>query len=77
MALLAAKLSKSAFLFGTDTTTVCAARRRAWKTAFKKNFLAPAIPALRSSARPFFRLRDVMLSLGILVTAHAHALFRR
>src|SRR5260370_90472 len=36
VALLAAKLSKSAFLFGTDATTLAPRDGRAWKTALKK-----------------------------------------
>jgi len=35
MALLAAKLSKSAFLFGTDTTTLAPRDGRAWKRVQK------------------------------------------
>ena len=65
MALLAAKLSKSAFLFGTDTTTLAPRDGRAWKTAFKK-ILWPRLFRLADQVLvPSSGSRDVMLSLGI------------
>src|SRR6267378_1996002 len=65
MALLAAKLSKSAFLFGTDTTTLAPRDGRAWKAAFKK-ILWPRLFRLADQVLvPSSGSRAVMLSLGI------------
>jgi len=65
MALIAAKLSKSAFLFGTDTTTLAPRDGRAWKAAFKK-ILWPRLFRLADQVIvPSSGSRDVMLSLGI------------
>jgi len=65
MALLAAKLSKSAFLFGTDATTLAPRDGRAWKAAFKK-ILWPRLFRLADQVIvPSSGSRDVMLSLGI------------
>jgi glycosyltransferase involved in cell wall biosynthesis len=65
MALLAAKLSKIAFLFGTDTTTLAPRDGRAWKTALKK-ILWPRLFRLADQVIvPSSGSRDVMLSLGI------------
>jgi glycosyltransferase involved in cell wall biosynthesis len=65
MALLAAKLSKSAFLFGTDTTTLAPRDGRSWKTTFKK-ILWPRLFRLADQVLvPSSGTRDVMLSLGI------------
>jgi glycosyltransferase involved in cell wall biosynthesis len=65
MALLAAKLSKSAFLFGTDTTTLAPRDGRSWKTTFKK-ILWPRLFRLADQVLvPSSGSRDVMLSLGI------------
>src|SRR5467141_1480777 len=65
MALLAAKLSKSAFLFGTDTTTLAPRDGRAWKTAFKKIFWPRLFRLADQVLVPSSGSRDVMLSLGI------------
>jgi glycosyltransferase involved in cell wall biosynthesis len=65
IALLAAKLSKSAFLFGTDTTTLVPRDGRAWKTAIKK-LLWPRLFRLADQVIvPSSGSRDLMFSLGI------------
>src|SRR6266403_1938355 len=65
IALLAAKLSKSAFLFGTDTTTLAPRDGLACKAAFKK-ILWPRLFRLADQVIvPSSGSRDVMLSLGI------------
>ena len=65
MALLAAKLSKTAFLFGTDTTTLAPRDGRAWKTLLKK-MLWPRLFRLADHVIvPSSGSRDLMLSLGI------------
>jgi glycosyltransferase involved in cell wall biosynthesis len=62
---LAAKLSKSAFLFGTDTTTLVPRDGRAWKTAIKK-LLWPRLFRLADQVIvPSSGSRDLMFSLGI------------
>jgi glycosyltransferase involved in cell wall biosynthesis len=65
MALLAAKLSRSAFLFGTDTTTLAPRDGRAWKAAFKKIFWPRLFRLADQVLVPSSGSRDVMLSLGI------------
>jgi glycosyltransferase involved in cell wall biosynthesis len=65
MALFAAKLSKCAFLFGTDTTTLAPRDGRAWKAALKK-ILWPRLFRLADQVIvPSSGSRDLMLSLGI------------
>jgi len=65
MALLAAKLSKSAFLFGTDTTTLVPRDGRVWKMAVKK-ILWPRLFRLADQVIvPSSGSRDLMFSLGI------------
>jgi glycosyltransferase involved in cell wall biosynthesis len=65
MALLAAKLSKSAFLFGTDTTTLMPRDGRAWKTAVKKVLWPPLFRLADQVIVPSSGSRDLMVSLGI------------
>lgn len=65
MALLAAKLSKSAFLFGTDTTTLAPRDGRAWKTVLKKMFWPRLFRLADQVIVPSSGSRDLMLSLGI------------
>jgi glycosyltransferase involved in cell wall biosynthesis len=63
--LLAAKLSKSAFLFGTDTTTLAPRDGRAWKTSLKK-ILWPRLFRLADQVIvPSSGSHELMLSLGI------------
>jgi glycosyltransferase involved in cell wall biosynthesis len=65
MALVAAKLSKTAFLFGADTTTLRPRDGRAWKTALKK-ILWPRLFRLADQVIvPSSGSRDLMLALGI------------
>jgi len=65
IALAAAKLSKIAFLFGTDTTTLTPRDGRAWKTAIKK-ILWPRLFRLADQVIvPSSGSRDLMLSLGL------------
>jgi glycosyltransferase involved in cell wall biosynthesis len=65
IALLAAKLSKTAFLFGTDTTTLAPRDGRPWKTVSKR-ILWPSLFRLADQVIvPSSRSRDVILSLGI------------
>ncbi len=65
IALLAAKLSKSAFLFGTDTTTLVPRDGRVWKMAVKK-ILWPRLFRLADQVIvPSSGSRDLMFSLGI------------
>jgi glycosyltransferase involved in cell wall biosynthesis len=65
MALLAAKLSKSAFLFGTDTTTLAPRDGRVWKTAVKKILWPPLFRLADQVIVPSSGSRDLMVSLGI------------
>ena len=65
MALLAAKLSKSAFLFGTDTTTLAPRDGRVWKTAVKKILWPPLFRLADQVLVPSSGSRDLMVSLGI------------
>jgi glycosyltransferase involved in cell wall biosynthesis len=63
--LLAAKFSKAAFLFGTDTTTLAPRDGRPWKTVSKK-ILWPRLFRLADQVIvPSSGSRDVILSLGI------------
>jgi glycosyltransferase involved in cell wall biosynthesis len=65
VALLAAKLSKTAFLFGTDATTLAPRDGRAWKTSLKK-ILWPRLFRLADQVIvPSSGSREVMLSLGV------------
>ena len=65
MALLAAKLSKSAFLFGTDTTTLAPRDGHVWKTAVKKILWPPLFRLADQVLVPSSGSRDLMVSLGI------------
>lgn len=65
IALLAAKLSKTAFLFGTDTTTLAPRDGRPWKTALKKIFWPRLFRLADQVIVPSSGSRDVILSLGI------------
>ena len=65
MALLAAKLSKTAFLFGTDTTTLAPRDGRAWKTLLKKMLWPRLFRFADQVIVPSSGARDLMLSLGI------------
>ena len=65
IALLAAKLSKSAFLFGTDATTLASRDGRTWKAALKKIFWPPLFRLADQVIVPSSKSRDVMHSLGI------------
>ena len=65
IALLAAKISKTAFLFGTDTTTLAPRDGRPWKAVSKK-ILWPRLFRLADQVIvPSSGSRDVILSLGI------------
>jgi glycosyltransferase involved in cell wall biosynthesis len=65
IALLAAKLSKTAFLFGTDTTTLAPRDGRPWKAAVKKIFWPRLFRLADQVVVPSSGSRDVILSLGI------------
>jgi glycosyltransferase involved in cell wall biosynthesis len=65
LALLAAKLSKSAFLFGTDTTSLAPRDRRAWKAVLKKIVWPRLFRLADQVIVPSSGSRDVMLSIGI------------
>ena len=65
MALAAAKLSKTAFLFGTDTTTLAPRDGRVWKTVLKKMFWPRLFRLADQVIVPSSGSRDLMLSLGI------------
>jgi glycosyltransferase involved in cell wall biosynthesis len=65
IALLSAKISKTAFLFGTDTTTLAPRDRRPWKAAIKK-VLWPRLFRLADQVIvPSSGSRDLILSLGV------------
>src|SRR6266481_1927509 len=65
VALAAAKLSKAAFLFGTDAVSLTPRDGRAWKSKTKK-YLWPRLFRLADQVIvPSSGSRDVMLSLGI------------
>jgi len=62
---LASKLSRSAFLFGTDATTLTPLDRRRWKRPVKR-FFWPLLYRLASQAiAPSTGTRDLLRSLGI------------
>jgi glycosyltransferase involved in cell wall biosynthesis len=63
--LLAAKFSKTALLFGSDTTTLAPRDGRPWKTASKKILWPPLFRLADQVIVPSSGSRDVMLSLGI------------
>jgi len=65
IALLAAKLSKAAFLFGTDTTTLVPRDGRSWKSAIKKIFWPWLFRLADQVIVPSSGSRDLILSLGI------------
>ena len=65
VALAAAKLSKAAFLFGTDATSLTSRDGRAWKAKVKK-YLWPWLFRLADQVfAPSSGTRDLMLTLGI------------
>jgi glycosyltransferase involved in cell wall biosynthesis len=65
IACIAAKFSGSAFLFGTDATTLTPRDGRAWKSALKK-ILWPRLFRLADQVIvPSSGARDLMLSLGL------------
>jgi glycosyltransferase involved in cell wall biosynthesis len=65
IACIAAKLSRSAFLFGSDATTLTPRDGRAWKSALKK-ILWPRLFRLADQVIvPSSGSRDLMLSLGL------------
>jgi len=65
IALLAAKLSKTAFLFGTDTTTLVPRDGRPWKIIFKKTLWPHLFRLADQVIVPSFGSFALMLSLGI------------
>ena len=65
VALLAAKLSKTAFLFGTDTSTLEPRDGRDWKTVLKKILWPRLFRLADQMIVPSSGARDLMLSLGI------------
>jgi glycosyltransferase involved in cell wall biosynthesis len=65
IALLAAKLSSAAFLFGTDATTLAPRDSRAWKVSLKK-ILWPRLFGLADQVIvPSSGSRELMFSLGL------------
>jgi glycosyltransferase involved in cell wall biosynthesis len=65
IALLAAKISNAAFLFGTDATTLAPRDARAWKSTLKK-ILWPRLFGLADQVIvPSSGSRELMLSLGL------------
>jgi glycosyltransferase involved in cell wall biosynthesis len=65
IACIAAKFSRSAFLFGTDSTTLTPRDGRAWKSTLKK-ILWPRLFRLADQVIvPSSGSRDLMLSLGL------------
>jgi len=65
VALAAAKLSKAAFLFGTDATSLAPRDGRAWKSNAKKHLWPRLFRLADQVIVPSSGSRDVMLSLGI------------
>jgi glycosyltransferase involved in cell wall biosynthesis len=65
IALLAAKLSKTTFLFGTDTITLAPRDGRPWKAAIKKIIWPWLFRLADQVIVPSSGSRDVILSLGI------------
>jgi len=65
IALLAAKLARTAFLFGTDATTLAPRDARSWKVGMKK-ILWPRLFGLADQVIvPSSGSRDLMVSLGL------------
>jgi glycosyltransferase involved in cell wall biosynthesis len=65
IALMAAKMSGAAFLFGTDSASLAPRDGRPWKTAFKK-LLWPYLFGLADQVIvPSTNTKDLMISLGI------------
>jgi glycosyltransferase involved in cell wall biosynthesis len=65
IAWMAAKFSKTAFLFGTDTTTLASRDGRAWKSTLKK-ILWPRLFRLADQVIvPSSGSRDLLVSLGL------------
>jgi glycosyltransferase involved in cell wall biosynthesis len=65
IALLAAKLSKTAFLFGTDATTLAPRDGRAWKITLKKIFWPRLFRLADQVIVPSSGSLHLMLSLGL------------
>jgi glycosyltransferase involved in cell wall biosynthesis len=65
IALLAAKLSKTAFLFGTDATSLVPRDGRSWKIIFKKTLWPHLFRLADQVIVPSSGSLDLMLSLGI------------
>jgi glycosyltransferase involved in cell wall biosynthesis len=65
VALLAAKLSSSAFLFGTDATTLAPRDGRFWKSGLKRLFWPRLFRLADQVIVPSSGSRELMLALGI------------
>jgi glycosyltransferase involved in cell wall biosynthesis len=65
IAYLAAKTCNTAFLFGTDSTTLAPRDSRSWKTAFKRLFWPRLFGLADQVIVPSSGTRELMLSLGI------------
>jgi glycosyltransferase involved in cell wall biosynthesis len=65
IAYLAARLSRSAFLFGADTTTLMSRDGRAWKSSLKKICWPWLFRLADQVIVPSSGARDLMLSLGL------------
>jgi glycosyltransferase involved in cell wall biosynthesis len=65
IACIAAKFSKTAFLFGTDATTLMSRDGRAWKSKLKKIFWPRLFRLADQVIVPSSGARDLMLSLGL------------
>ncbi len=65
IAWMAAKFSKTAFLFGTDTTTLAPRDGRAWKSALKKMVWPRLFRLADQVIVPSSGSRELMISLGL------------
>ena len=65
IACLAAKSSETAFLFGTDATTLVARDGRGWKTAVKRSFWPWLFGLADQVIVPSTGSRELMMSLGL------------
>lgn len=65
IALLAAKISRSAFLFGTDAWSLESRDSKSWKVAFKKVFWPRLFSLADQVIVPSSASRDMMVSLNI------------
>lgn len=65
LSLLAAKISKTAFLFGTDTVTLTPLDSRMWKRRFKQVFWPHLFRLADQVIVPSSGTLDLMLSLGL------------